>query len=107
MPYPLIVTDVLEALPGFEDELSSSLINVIQAERAAGALHGADLFDLYEDERHPGRFLVFERWQSREAFRRFHAFHRPRELTAFLPRADALLTRPVAESAEFWIPRLK
>ena len=63
MSIPLTIVAILQALPGFENDVAKALKDCIAPTQAeAGCLQ----YDLHTDNNKPGLFLFFENWATRE-----------------------------------------
>ncbi len=63
MSKPLTIVAILQALPGFENDVANTLKDCISPTLAeAGCLQ----YDLHTDNNKPGLFLFFENWSTRD-----------------------------------------
>lgn len=98
----LIVTDLLEALPGREEEVRQKLLAVTEGERRVGPNFGLIRFDLHRNTAKPSQFLLYEVWSSKDGFEEYHRAHRPPELSSFLEEAGRLLTEAPEDVSQQW-----
>lgn len=98
----LVITDVLNAVPGKEDEVHQKLLAVTAGERRVGPEFGLTRFDLHRNKANPLQFLLYETWVTKEGFDEYHRAHRPPELTSFLEEASELLTEAPEDVSQQW-----
>ena len=98
----LIITDLLEAVPGKEEEVRKKLLAVTDGERRAGPDFGMTRFDLHRNKAKPSQFLLYETWTTQGGFEEYHRAHRPPELSDFLAEASDLLIEAPEEVSQQW-----
>ncbi|MEM1381821.1 MAG: antibiotic biosynthesis monooxygenase [Pseudomonadota bacterium] len=98
----LIITDLLEALPGKEEEVRQKLLAVTDGERRVGPDFGMIRFDLHRNKANPSQFLLYEIWTTKDGFEEYHRAHRPPELSSFLEEAGSLLTEAPEDVSQQW-----
>ena len=96
----LVITRVLEALPGKQDEVRRKLDAVTDGMRRVGPDLGMIRADLYRQDASPSRFLLCETWTTQRGF----ADARPPELSALLKEADGLLAETPEIVSHHWHP---
>ena len=103
MTHPeLIVTDLLTARRGKEDEVRRKLLAVTDGERRVGPDFGMKRFDLHQNRANPSEFLLYEIWTTKQGFDAYHRANRPPELSAFLEEASDLLTEAPEDVSQQW-----
>ena len=103
MTHPeLIITDLLTARPGKEDEVRKKLLAVTDGERRVGPDFGMTRFDLHQNQANPSEFLLYEIWTTKAGFDEYHRDHRPPELSSFLEEAGDLLTEAPEDVSQQW-----
>ena len=98
----LIITDLLEAQPGKEEEVRKKLLAVTDGERRVGPDFGMTRFDLHRNKVNPSQFLLYEIWTTKDGFEEYHRAHRPPELASFLEEAGDLLTEAPEDVSQQW-----
>ena len=98
----LIITDLLTARPGKEDEVRDKLLAVPDGERRVGPKFGMTRFDLHQNLANPSEFLLYEIWTTKAGFDEYHRAHRPLELSSFLEEAGGLLTDAPEDVSQQW-----
>ncbi|WP_227269560.1 antibiotic biosynthesis monooxygenase [Roseobacter weihaiensis] len=98
----LIITDILEAVPGKEEEVRRKLLAVTDGERRVGPGFTMTRFDLHQNKANPSQFLLYETWKTKSGFDEYHRAHRPPELSSFLEEAGDLLTEAPEDVSQQW-----
>ena len=98
----LTITDILEALPGKEEEVLQKLIAVTEGERRVGPGFGMTRFDLHRHKTNQALFLLYENWTTIAGFNEYHQSHRPPELSSFLQGAGDLLAEAPEDVSMQW-----
>lgn len=98
----LIVTDLLTALPGKENEVRQKLLAVTDGERRVGPDFGMTRFDLHQNRENPSEFLLYEIWTTKTGFDEYHRARRPPELSSFLAEATDLLHEAPEDVSRQW-----
>lgn len=79
---------IVEAKPGKEEELKQQLMNVIEPSRKESTCLE---YHLHEDINNSARFVLYEKWESKEAHQQ--QFQKP-YILAFASKLDGLLEKP-------------
>jgi quinol monooxygenase YgiN len=88
IPDLLTVVAEITAKPGKEDELRQMLLGLIEPTRKE---EGCVQYDLHVSTDHPGQFVFYENWTSRDVLDRHLASE---HLKAFIAVMDDLLAEP-------------
>ncbi len=103
MTHPeLIVTGVLTARPGKEDEARQKLLAATDGERRVGPDFGMRRSDLHQNCANPSQFLLYATWTTEQGFDAYHRAHRPPELSSFLEEANDLFSKAAEDVSQRW-----
>ena len=98
----LVITDLLDARPGKEEEVRQKLLAVADTVHRAGPDFGLVRFDVHRNKANPSQFLICAVWTTQDGFDDYHRTHRPPKLSSFLEQAGGLLTQSPKDVSEQW-----